>query len=191
MISERVRERTRGWLTGVASAVAHTGVTPNLLTWLGFGLSVVAGGFLARGAFTVGAGVLILGALFDALDGSLARVTGRTSTFGAFLDSTLDRFSEAAVYLGLLIRFSGQPDGRLEVVLSYAAIVGSLMVSYTRARAEGLGIDCRVGLFTRMERLVVLILGLLVGRVRVALGIVALGSLLTALQRMWHVWRKT
>ncbi len=191
MISERVRERTRGWLTGVASVVARTGVTPDILTVLGFALSVVAGGLLARGAFAAGAGVLILGALFDTLDGSLARVTGRTSTFGAFLDSTLDRFSEAVVYLGLLFYFSGQPGGRVEVVLSYVAIVGSLMVSYTRARAEGLGIDCRVGLFTRMERLAVLILGLLVGRVRVVLWIVALGSLLTALQRMWHVWRTT
>lgn len=191
MISERVRERTRDWLTSVASVLARTGISPDFLTLLGFAFSAVAGGFLARGAFAAGAGMLILGSLLDALDGSLARAMGRTSTFGAFLDSTLDRFSEAVVYLGLLFYFSGQPEGRLEVMLIYATIVGSLMVSYTRARAEGLGIDCRVGLFTRMERLVVLILGLLVGRVRAALWIVALGSLLTALQRMWHVWRKT
>ena len=191
MISERARRATQGLLTGVASLVARTGITPSFLTVLGFLLSAVTGGVLTRGAFTLGGILVLVAGLFDALDGSVARVTGRTSTFGAFLDSTLDRFSEAVIYLGLLIYFANQPDGRLEVVLIDVSIVASLMVSYTRARAEGLGIDCRVGLFTRMERLIVLLLGLLVGRVRVALWIVALGSLLTALQRVWHVWRKT
>jgi CDP-diacylglycerol--glycerol-3-phosphate 3-phosphatidyltransferase len=157
---------------------------------LGFLLSAVTGWVLTRGAFTPGGILVLVAGLFDALDGSVARVTGRTSTFGAFFDSTLDRLSEAVIYLGLLIYFVGQPDGRLEVVLIYVSIVASLMVSYTRARAEGLGLECRVGVFTRLERVVVLALGLLLGWVRPALWIIAIGSLLTALHRMWHVKRE-
>lgn len=187
MISERAREMTQGLLASVAGLVARTGVTPGILTASGFLLSAVTSWVLAQGAFAMGGGLIIVAGLFDALDGSLARATGQTSTFGAFLDSTVDRFSEAVIYLGLLVFFAGQPDGRPEIVLIYLAIVASLMVSYTRARAEGLGLECRVGLFTRLERVVVLALGLLVGRVRLALVIVAAGSLLTAFHRMWHV----
>jgi CDP-diacylglycerol--glycerol-3-phosphate 3-phosphatidyltransferase len=135
------------------------------------------------------AGVLIVVVgLFDALDGALARSTGQTSRFGAFLDSTLDRFAEIALYLGLLYLYRADP---LATVLVYLSITGSLMVSYTRARAEGLGLECKVGFFTRLERLGVLVLGLLLERTILALLVLAVFSNLTALQRMWHVWRVT
>lgn len=130
-------------------------------------------------------------ALFDAIDGALARLGERTSRFGAFLDSTLDRFSEAVIYLGLFIYFLGQDD-TLALVLVFVTVVGSLMVSYTRARAEGIGVPLKAGLFTRFERIFLLVVGLLFNQlIIVALGLLALFSNLTALQRMYLVWRIT
>jgi CDP-diacylglycerol--glycerol-3-phosphate 3-phosphatidyltransferase len=136
-------------------------------------------------------GLLVpLVALFDALDGTLARLTGRRSRFGAFLDSTMDRFSEAILYLGLLIFYTRLGAGR-EILLIYATIVGSLMVSYARARAEGLGLDCKVGLLTRLERVAVLTIALILDQVSAALWILAILTNFTAFQRMYHVWRAT
>jgi CDP-diacylglycerol--glycerol-3-phosphate 3-phosphatidyltransferase len=190
VISERAREATRDLLNEVSGLIARLGLTPSMLTWIGFGLNLMTAWFLVRGEFLIG-GVLVLASnLFDALDGSLARTTGRVSSFGAFLDSTLDRFSEAALYLGLLLFFARQPSEPVALGLVYLAIVGSLMVSYTRARAEALGFDGKVGIFTRFERVLVLAVGLLVGQVVVALGALALVSFLTAFHRMWHVWRQ-
>lgn len=189
MISQRAREMTRGLLTHIAAVVARTGMTPSMLSWLGLIVSTFTAWILSHGAFTVGGVLVLIAGLFDALDGSLARVTGRVSAFGAFLDSTLDRFSEAVLYLGLLLFFASRPGSQQEVVLTYLAIVGSLMVSYTRARAEGVGYECKVGLFTRFERVTVLSFGLMLVQVRVVLWILAAGSLLTAFHRMWHIWK--
>ncbi|MFQ5857727.1 MAG: CDP-alcohol phosphatidyltransferase family protein [Anaerolineae bacterium] len=189
MLSERAREMTRGLLTDIAGVVARTGLTPSVLTWLGFVFSAFTAWVLSHGAFRAGGALVLIAGLFDALDGSLARATNRVSAFGAFLDSTLDRLAEAVLYLGLLVFFAGQPGSQQEIALTYLAIVGSLMVSYTRARAEGLGYECKVGLFTRFERVLVLSLGLLFGQMRVALWILAAGSFLTAFHRMWHVWK--
>ncbi len=189
MLSERARQMTRGLLSDVAGIIARTGLTPNMLTWLGLFLNGITAWVLSRGAFTAGGLLALVAGAFDALDGSLARATGRVSKFGAFLDSSLDRLSEAVLYLGLLWYFAGRPGGREEIALTYLAIVGSLLVSYTRARAEGLGYECKVGLFTRLERVLVLALGLLSGWIRIALWILAIGSFFTAFHRMWHVWR--
>lgn len=188
MLSEWLRARTAGLVSGIARGVAATGLSPNMLTVLGFLFMLVVAAVLARGAFLLGGILLILASLFDALDGSVARVTGRVTRFGGFLDSTLDRWAEAALYGGLIWWFWQQGLGR-ELALAYAAIVGSLMVSYTRARAEGLGVECKVGWFTRFERIAVLILGLLLNQVGIALVILALLSNLTAVQRVWHVYR--
>jgi CDP-diacylglycerol--glycerol-3-phosphate 3-phosphatidyltransferase len=136
---------------------------------------------------------LIVAAFFDGIDGALARLLNRVTRFGAFLDSTTDRFSEAALFLGLLIYYYGRGAGA-EVILCYMAIIGSLMVSYTRARAEGLGISLREGLFTRLERMVALIAGLLLSPwipLWIVLGLLAVLSNFTALQRIWLVWRAT
>lgn len=189
MLSERARALTRGFLHDVGRGMARMGLTPSMLTWLGLILNIVAAWMLARGAFAAGGVLVLVAGAFDALDGSVARATGRVSPFGAFLDSTVDRLSEAILYFGLLIFFAGQTGSRQAVALTYLAIVGSLMVSYTRARAEGLGFDCRVGLFTRLERVLVLALGLLLAQVRIALWILVAGSFLTAFHRMWHIWR--
>jgi len=163
---------------------------PNLLTAMGFVLNVVVAYILAQGHMQAGGLLVIVAGLFDALDGALARSAGRTSRFGAFLDSTLDRLSEAAIYFGLLA-FYTQRGARRESLLIYAAVIGSLMVSYARARAEGLGIECEVGLLTRFERVAILALGLLSQRMLIALWALAILTNFTALQRIYHVWRVT
>jgi CDP-diacylglycerol--glycerol-3-phosphate 3-phosphatidyltransferase len=185
---DALRKRTSGLLTSIVSPLARVGISPNALTLVGFLAMLGVGVVLALGYELLGGILIVVVGLFDALDGALARSTGQTTTFGAFFDSTLDRFAEIALYLGLLYLYRGD---LMAVLVIYLAITGSLMVSYTRARAEGLGLECKVGLFTRLERLATLVVGLLVGRTILALTVVAVFSNLTAVQRMWHVWRAT
>lgn len=189
MLSERARDMTQGLRHDIGRIVARTGLTPNMLTWVGLVLNLFTAWVLSHGAFVAGGLLVLVAGAFDALDGSVARATGRVSAFGAFLDSTLDRLSEAILYFGLLTFFVSRAAYRQEIALTYLAIVGSLMVSYTRARAEGLGYECKVGLFTRLERVLVLALGLLVAQLRIALWILVAGSFFTAFHRMWHVWK--
>lgn len=184
---ETLRDRTRVLLESIARPIARTGLSPNALTLCGFLATAGVAYVLALGHERVAGLLLIPVALLDALDGALARLTGKATAFGAFFDSTLDRFAEIALYLGLLYLYRGAV---LEMVLIYLAITGSLMVSYARARAEGLGIECKVGLFTRLERLAVLVVGLILEQTLLALIVLAIFSNLTALQRIWHV-RKT
>ena len=132
---------------------------------------------------------MLLSGVFDLLDGALARVSGRSTRFGALLDSTLDRFSEAALFLGLLAYYAGQGSLQ-EMVLIGAALVGSVMTSYVRARAEGLGLRCEIVLFTRPERDIMLAIGLIFDQMLVVLWIIAVLSNLTAWQRLFYVWRQ-
>lgn len=187
-LSDYVRQAVQVLVDPVTDLLARLGFTPNMLTLVGFLMNVGVAVVLSQGQMRWGAVAFFLAGALDGLDGTLARRLNRVSRFGAFLDSTLDRLSEAAVLLGLLVWYTGQ-GARLEIVLIYASIVGSMMVSYSRARAEGLGMDCRVGLLTRMERTVVLLVGLLLEQVTIALWILAILSNLTALQRMLYVWR--
>ena len=186
MIEERLRARTSGILVGAATLVARTGVTPNTLTVLGFVGMAVAGALCAAGSFFFAGVVVAASCIFDALDGALARASGTASVFGAFLDSFLDRYAEAAVYAGLLVHYAwaGAPSG---AVAAFLAAIGSLMVSYARARAEGLGIECRAGFFARPERLAVLIAGLVTGLVLPALVILSVATNATAVRRLLHV----
>lgn len=191
MFSEVVRKYSRIFLEPIARFISYTGISPNVITVTGFVLMIGVAVVLARGNLFLG-GLLIIGvALFDAIDGTLARMMGRTSRFGAFLDSTLDRFSEAVIYLGILIHLMGASNRELDVILIYATIVGSLMVSYARARAEGIGIPLKDGIFTRFERVFLLVLGLMLNQLRLALWLLAIFSNLTAIQRMYVVWRIT
>jgi CDP-diacylglycerol--glycerol-3-phosphate 3-phosphatidyltransferase len=185
-LREALRARTKGLLESIVRPLARAGISPNILTVVGFLAILGVAWILAQGYERLAGLLIIVVGLFDALDGALARSTGKSTTFGAFFDSTLDRFAEIALYLGLLYLYRGDT---LATVLIYLTITGSLMVSYTRARAEGLGVECKVGLFTRLERLAVLVLGLLLHRTLLALVVLAVLSNLTALQRMWHVWR--
>jgi CDP-diacylglycerol--glycerol-3-phosphate 3-phosphatidyltransferase len=189
-LSDLARKRFGGFLEPVASLIGRTGVSPNLVTMTGTVLNLGVACILAQGHMRIGGVLVPLVALFDALDGTLARLTEKRSRFGAFLDSTMDRFSEAILYLGLLFFYTRLSAGR-EILLIYATIVGSLMVSYARARAEGLGLDCKVGLLTRLERIVILTVALVLDQVPTALWILAILTNFTALQRMYHVWKAT
>lgn len=133
---------------------------------------------------------MLFGGLFDALDGAVARESNRTSTFGAFLDSTLDRLSEAAVFAGIIFLYasSSSPSGTL---LASLAMTFSLLTSYTRARSEGLGIPCEVGLLERAGRVVLLSAASLLGFLGIGLALVAAGALVTTGQRILHVRRET
>lgn len=187
-VTDRVR-RWLAWLIEPATSVLlRLGVTPNAITLLG--LLVNAGvGLIAAGGNLVAAGLLFLASgLFDGLDGALARRIGVTSKFGAFLDSTVDRYSEAIVLFGLLI-YTGDRGLLLEQRLVYATLVGSLLVSYTRSRAEALGIECKVGLLTRLERYLILSATLILQLVTPGLLVLAVLTHVTVIQRVVHVWR--
>jgi CDP-diacylglycerol--glycerol-3-phosphate 3-phosphatidyltransferase len=189
-LTDLLRKRFGGTLDPIARLIGRTGVSPNVVTLVGAVLNLGVAYILAQGYMRIGGVLVPLVALFDALDGTLARLTERRSRFGAFLDSTMDRFSEAILYLGLLFFYTRLSAGR-EILLIYATIVGSLMVSYARARAEGLGLDCKVGLLTRLERVVILSIALILDQVTIALWILAILTNFTALQRMYHVWKAT
>jgi len=189
-LTDLLRKRFGGTLEPIARLVGRTGVSPNAVTLTGVVLNLGVAWILAQGHMRIGGLLVPLVSLFDALDGTLARLTGKRSRFGAFLDSTMDRFSEAIVYLGLLVFYTRLGAGR-EILLIYVTIVGSLMVSYARARAEGLGLDCKVGLLTRLERTVVLTVALILDQVPTALWVLAILTNFTAFQRMYHVWRAT
>jgi CDP-diacylglycerol--glycerol-3-phosphate 3-phosphatidyltransferase len=169
--------------------MARLGISPNHLTLLGFGGNVGAGALAARGQFIAAGALSLVASGLDLLDGALARATGRATAFGAVLDSTLDRLSEAAVLGGLAFYFAQRND-REEVMLCFIAMVGSVLVSYVRARAENFGLDLREGLFTRPERVLVLGLGLIIDQTRIALWVLAVAAGLTALQRLYVVWDK-
>ena len=183
-----LRARSQVILVPIARVSDRVGLTPNMLTLVGLALNAVVAAILARGSIALGGLLLLFASAFDALDGTLARVTGRESRFGAFFDSTIDRYSEAIVYGGLLVYHVNQ-DAHSKTLLVYAAIIGSLMVSYSRARAEGLNIECKVGMLTRADRMLILAVGLILGWVQPVLWLVAIFANLTAVQRMLHVWR--
>jgi len=169
-------------------AKAH--ITPNALTLVGVLGSAGAATLLARGQFLAGGIVVLAAGALDILDGALARATGQVTRFGAVFDSVMDRVSEAAILFGLLYYYTGR-DAREESLLVFAALAGSMLVSYTRARAEILGLSMREGLFTRAERVIIIGVGSIVDQVRIALWILAVLANLTALQRLFLVWRKT
>jgi CDP-diacylglycerol--glycerol-3-phosphate 3-phosphatidyltransferase len=186
MLSDWLRGHTRTLVEVLAGGLGKLGFSPNALTLLGTFFMLCIGIVLSQGHLLAGGLLMVAAAAFDALDGGLARITNRVTKFGAFLDSTTDRWAEAFVYGGLIWWFMEQ-GLRVELMLTYAAIIGSVMVSYTRARAEGLGVDCKVGLFTRFERIAVLGLGLLFNQMYIALILLAILSNFTAIQRIWHV----
>ena len=189
----------------VGRVLARTRVPPNFLTFLGFSINVVIAWLLSDGHFLLGGLLIPLAGAFDLLDGAVARVTGRITRFGALLDSTLDRLSEAVLLFGLLIFFAKQSatleNATLGMVLIFAIIVGSMLISYIRARAEGMGLDAEVGIMRRTVRILTLAIGLMVSRLMmspieyfllfVALWGLAILTNLTAMQRLFHVWRRT
>ena len=173
-----------------AALLAKTGLSPNGLTLFGFAVTLGVAWVLSTGRFFLGGFLVLFSGAFDFLDGALARATGRSTKFGAFLDSTLDRFSDGALFLGLLAYYASQGSYH-QIVLIGFALMGSLVTSYARARAEGLGLKDEVGVFTRTERIILLAIGLIINQMIVLLWIIAVLSNFTALQRLYHVWRQT
>lgn len=191
-----IRKTLAHYLTEpMARLLAKTSVTPNTITWFGFLLAIGAAILIALGHLVAAGFVVLIAGLFDILDGALARYTNRITSFGAVLDSTLDRLSEAVLLLGILLVYV-QSQSALPVLLVGVTLVGSLLVSYIRARAEALGLECQVGVFTRAERVVILVLGLWLSQVSqyvllTALALIAVLSFTTVVQRLLYVWQQT
>jgi CDP-diacylglycerol---glycerol-3-phosphate 3-phosphatidyltransferase len=176
-----------------AAALAKLPITPNQVTIGGTLLTFAAATLAGFGQLRPAGIVLVISGTFDIVDGALARATKRSYPYGAFLDSTFDRYSEGAVYIGVAAYFLGRGDGlmRWEVLACLLALAGSFLVSYVRARAQSLGFRCDSGIFARPERVVVTVAGLVIGVEWVLFGVVALLAVLTnvtAVQRILEVW---
>jgi CDP-diacylglycerol--glycerol-3-phosphate 3-phosphatidyltransferase len=184
------KESFRGVADPVARLLLRAHVRPNQLTVMGLGVSVVAAHAFFQGRFTVAATLLTVAGLLDFFDGSLARLAGSESAFGAFLDSVVDRYSDLVVLLGIVLYYerADQPGG---VFFTMATLVGTMMVSYTKARAQSIGTSCEIGLMERPERMIVLIAGSALHQLMLAVIVLALLTNLTALHRIFYVWRAT
>ncbi len=206
-LSEKNRARYLRIITPLGNVLAGIGVHPNVLSVAGFILSIVAGLFYSSGSFFWGAWVLVVAGTCDALDGLIARQNNKNSKFGAFFDSTLDRYSDMFPLMGLAYHFAGGPALKLlvngdtggdvsplTVIIIFLAIAGSFMVSYSRAKAEALGIECKVGLMQRPERVTLLVIGSLLGAIpsigptllQCTLLVLAISTNLTATHRIFH-----
>jgi len=190
LLERRSREISRPTLEAMGRVLARSPLTPDAVTLVGLLLTAGVAALAALGEIRWAGVAYVLAALCDSLDGALARARGGGSRFGAFLDSTVDRLEEALVFLGLIIYYV-RAGAIWEPPLILVATVGSLLVSYTRARAEGLGVACKDGLMTRLVRLVILIAGMILNQVLIAVIIIGAGSLLTAFHRVYHVWQVT
>jgi phosphatidylglycerophosphate synthase len=196
-ISNQARDRVKGVFEPIALGLGRLGLTPDALTLIGFAITVVGAGLVAVGQWTLGGIVVFAGGVFDMFDGTLARATGRESRLGAFFDSVFDRWGEAIVYLGIVA--GAVLGGHQRVpILAAAALGAAFMVSYARARSEGLGFTAgtgmaAVGIMPREVRLVILALGLFltdgpnIKAIEFALVVIAIGSTITTIQRILHV----
>lgn len=189
------RRTIASYLTpAIVRFLSKTGITPNTLTVFGFLVTLGAAALILTGNQFAAGFVVIAAGFFDMLDGSLARNTNRVTRFGGILDSTLDRLSEAALMVSILVIFG--VDGSIAGIwITSIALVSSMMVSYIRSRAESAGIDCEVGIFTRPERIVILAIGLLLSgfdnALLITLGIISFFSIITIIQRLLHAWKLT
>ena len=184
------KDAFRRLIRPLARVLSAMRVRPDSLTTTGWALAVAAAVLFALGYTKTAGAVMLFAGLFDALDGAVARESGRMSTFGAFLDSTLDRLSESAIFVGVIFFYASYSQP-YEALLAGVAMMFSLMTSYTRARAEGLGFECEVGLLERAGRVVILSLFSIAGFLTVGIGLVAAGAFVTTAQRILHIRRLT
>ncbi len=164
-------------------------VNPNTFTTIGFIVSLFSAYFFAVGSIRAGGALLLIAGIFDIMDGRVARATGQVTKFGALYDSTLDRYSEVIVFFGIIYYFVGA-DHMVASVMAAIALGGSIMVSYVRARAEGLGFSCKVGIMQRPERVVTLGITALIHLYVFIAGVifVAIFANITAIQRIYYIW---
>lgn len=188
-LTDMLRERFKNLLDPIGAFLNRLGIAPNTLTLTGLIGNFIGALFLAQGRFITGGIILFLMGPLDALDGTMARLRGEPSALGAFVDSVTDRYSELFIFAGLIYVFLSWGN-TLMVLISFAALGGSFMVSYVRARAQSLGYEAKQGIMTRMERFAVLIAGLLFGFPELAIFLIALLANITALQRIYVVRRQ-
>lgn len=172
----------------LAPLAKRINIDPNFITIAGLGVTAVAAALVPTNLF-IGGIIILIGGAFDMLDGLIARTNGKNSTFGAFLDSTLDRYSDSLLFIGVSWYFYST-GSLIGAFLSLGGLVGSLMISYTRARAEGLGIDCKVGILERPERLLLLAFGCISGLLFPVIVLIFVLSHFTAIQRILHVRKR-
>ena len=189
-------------INSMVRGLASAGVHPNILTTIGVSINVGCAVLFGFGEFFWAGIVLIVANLFDMLDGNVARLTGKTTRFGGFLDSSLDRLSDMVSFLGIIIFYAGnRPEhSLLNVALAGVGLIGSVMVSYTTARSEGFGVKANVGFLQRPERIVLLIIGALstvpnsdsffANRMPQVLWVLAIASLWTFIHRMFFIWKE-
>jgi CDP-diacylglycerol--glycerol-3-phosphate 3-phosphatidyltransferase len=193
LFSRLLQASVRAGAQRLAAAARLVKVSPNVITMVGLLLTLVSASLIGLKLLLVAGLVLLLAGSMDILDGAVARVSGRMHRYGAFLDSTADRYGEGAIYLGMLYLFLVRLHEDPQVFLIAAALLGSLLVSYVRARAQSLGFTCDGGWFARPERIVVTALGLMLGQLNIGLltivlWILAIATNLTAIQRIYLVW---
>jgi CDP-diacylglycerol--glycerol-3-phosphate 3-phosphatidyltransferase len=196
MFGPALEARVRRLSQRLMRPVARSPVSPNMLTVVGLLLNVVTAAVIG-GGYLFASGVLLLFAgIFDMADGALARVKNATSQFGDFLDATLDRLAEASIGLGLLWHAMARHDD-LQIALIYAVVLGSVLISYARARAEVLDLDCEVGIMPRPERIIILAMGLVLAwatrevALTITLAVLCVSTYYTVAQRIVHVYRLT
>ncbi len=187
-ISEKIKLSTEPMLLPIVRILMQFNIHPNVITLLCLAGFLISALFIAQGKFLMAGLILLVFAPLDAIDGLLARTGNKVTKFGAFLDSTMDRYGEIFLFLAFTYYFilKGSIAG---IVISFLGITGSLMVSYTRARAEGIGLSCKIGWFTRFERITLIILSLILETIFIALTLLAFLTHLTALQRIWYVYK--
>ncbi len=195
MFGTQIQRQARSIAERIVQPIAALEISPNVVSLLGLALNFVAALVVAIGPLRVGGALVLFAGIFDLFDGAVARVQSKASTFGAFLDSVLDRYAEGALFLGVILAAIRTVPSHAQtwiIALAYIGAIFSLVISYTRARAEGLGLDCKVGVMERPERVLLLGGGLLIGGQAwlvwvLAVMVVATG--ITGLQRIAHVWR--
>ncbi len=189
-LTDALRIRYKYLLDPIGAFLNRLGITPNTLTISGLVGNSIGAIYLARGSFLVGGLILLSMGAIDALDGTMARLRGEPSDFGAFVDSVTDRYSELVIYAGLLF-YAIKELNLFLAMLVFAATAGSILVSYIRARAQSLGYEAKVGVLTRFERFVFLVPSLVMGYPWIGVGLIAILANITALQRIISVRRQT
>ncbi len=182
---KKVREVLEWVFMPIVKLLIWLRITPNMLTIAGTAAHLVPAWYLLEGSYVTAGWALLAASAFDAFDGTVAKVAGQTSEFGAYLDSTMDRASEGIVFIAIAAHFADQ-GLPVDALAALVALVGSFLVSYSRARAEGLGVACDIGLATRVDRIFLLVASLIFGFLAFAVYLLAVLGPLTALQRILH-----
>lgn len=196
MLNQKIRTYWDKFMAPVGRFVGRSRISPNAVTILGLLIQIGAAALILEGAIVAAGLVAIVAAIFDVLDGAVAKARGLTSNFGAFLDSTTDRLADALYFLPIAWLYAVDPDipardDEWVAALALATLVLAFMVSYVKARAEGLGFKCDVGIAERAERSLIVIAGLILNLIPITLGILAVASVITVVQRIAYVYKQS